>query len=365
MLWIKSYQATDRDPQTKKFCRLTGLDIPRAVGSLHMIWWWAMDWAPDGDISNFEPIDLADAAHYDGDPEAFFNALVEANYVGKTLDGYEVLNWHNIGGQVLESRKKAAAKKAKQRENAAAKKAAEAAGKTDVPGDIPEDIPGTNEGRLPPVPVYKELDKELDKDKEINKKDIPQDQKTDQDPKSEQTAKKTATQNESGQKAEKGKKGSRKTPEYEPDSPYLKMANYLKDKINGFAESEGLAHLIANSDMQKWANVFRLIEEVDKRNDRALIRDLMDWLPTHEFWRKNVLSAKKFREKFATLVLEMRSDKAKGGKGSGGAGGGKSQKSVIPIVSSEIDPGSGPSDEEFEAMMRNAAATQAAKAGER
>lgn len=376
MLWIKSYQATDRDPQTKKFCRLTGLDIPRAVGSLHMIWWWAMDWAPDGDISNFEPIDLADAAHYDGDPEAFFNALVEANYVGKTLEGYEVLNWHNIGGQVLESRKKAAAKKAKQRENAAAKKAAEVEGKTDVPGDIPEDIPGTDERRPPPVPVYKELDKELDIDKEINKKDIPQDenqqqnQNQDQNPKSEQTAENPAEPKEQGEKPEKsgngktGKKSVRKIHEYAPDSPYLKMANYLKDKINAFAESEGLAHLVANSDMQKWANSFRLMEEVDKRNDRNLIRDLMDWLPTHEFWRKNVLSAKKFREKFATLVLEMRSDKAKGGKGSGGAGG-KSGKTPIPIVQSDTNPDSGPSDEEFEALMRAAEANQAAKAGER
>ncbi|WJH28425.1 hypothetical protein N6H13_25880 [Paenibacillus sp. CC-CFT742] len=341
-----------------------------------MIWWWAMDWAPDGNISNFEPIDLADAAHFEGDPEVFFNALVEANYIGKTLDGYEVLNWHNIGGQVLESRKKAAAKKAKQREMAAAKKAAEAAGKTDVPGDIPRDIPGTDEGRPPPVPVYKELDIDLDKEKELIKKDIPQDenqqqnQNQDQNPKSEPNAENPAEPKDPGQKPGKsgkgktGKKGSRKKPEYEENSPFLKMANYLKEKIDGFAQAEGIAHLTKRSNMQTWADDFRLLVEVDGQHDRNLIRDVMEWLPTSVFWRKNVLSGSKFREKFGTLVLEMRSDKAKGKKGSGG-GGGKGHKTEIPIVQHNTNLDSGPTDEEFEEMLRNAAATQAAKAGER
>ncbi len=376
MLWIKSYQATDRDPQTKKFCRLTGLDVPRAVGSLHMIWWWAMDWAPDGDISKFEPIDLADAAHYDGDPEEFFNALVEAKYVGKTLEGYEVLNWHNIGGQVLESRKKAAAKKAKQRENAAAKKAAEAAGKTDVPGDIPEDIPGTNEGRLPPVPVYKELDidldKELIKERETSEQQKNEDpnQNQDQNPESKPTAENSTEPEKPGKKPGKsgkgktGKSSPRKIPEYAPDSPYLKMANYLKEKIDGFATAENVAHLVKRSNMQTWANSFRLLCEEDEQEDKRLIFDVMNWLPTSTFWRKNVLSGRSFRDQFLKLVLQMREDVAKRKKGSGG-GGGKFHKAEIPIVSNESGKDEGPSDAEFEEMMRNAAAMQAAKECER
>lgn len=143
------------------------------------------------------------------------------------------------------------------------------------------------------------------------------------------------------------------------------MANYLKEKIDGFAEAEGVLHLTKRSNMQTWADDFRLLVEVDGQEDKNLIRDVMDWLPKSVFWRKNVLSGSKFREKFGTLVLEMRSDKAKGGKGSGGAGGGKPQKPVIPIVSNESGKDEGPSDEEYAEMMRNAAAMQAAKAGER
>lgn len=357
MLWIKSYQATDRDPQTRKFCRLTGLDIPRAVGSLHMIWWWALDWAPDGNISKFEPVDLADAAHFDGDPAAFFDALVQSGYVSKTLEGHEIVDWHNIGGQVIEGRKKAAQKKAKQREKAAAKKAA-------VPGDVPGDTSGTKQGRPLPVPGHKELD--IDKEKEsLKEEEIPPDQESkpktdqnqDQDPKPQPPAQKAAAPDEPPEKPEKGKKGSRKMPDYPADSPYLKMANYLKEKIDGFAEAEGLAHLTKRSNMQTWANDFRLLVETDGQSDKALIRDVMDWLVTNVFWRKNVLSGSKFREQFPKLVLEMKSNKAHANKGSG-AGRTGNQKPIIPIVN-QSEPDEEYSEEQMAELLRLAESLQA------
>ncbi|MEK3824452.1 hypothetical protein [Paenibacillus sp. FSL K6-1558] len=345
------------------------MDVPHAVGTLHMIWWWALDWAPDGDISKFEAIDLAEAAHYDGDANKLFDALIEAKYIGKTLVGHEILNWHKIGGQVIEGRKKEAEKKAKQREKAAAKKAAEASVKPSVPMDVSGDNLGTSQGSPPPVPVYKELDIDLDKEvikeretSEQQKNEDPN-QNQDQNPKSEKTAEKVAPKNEPSGKSEKGKKGSRKIKEYEPDSPFLKMALYFKEKVDGFAEEEGVAHLLKNSNMQKWANEFRLLTE--KQPEKRLIFDVMNWLPTSTFWRKNVLSGATFRDQFLKLVLAMREDEAKRRKGSGGAGGGKGGKTPIPIVQHDTNPDDGPSDEEFEAMMREAAASQASKAGER
>ena len=34
----------------------------------------------------------------------------------------------------------------------------------------------------------------------------------------------------------------------------------------------------------------------------------MDWVTQHDFWRTNVLSAKKFRQKFAELAIKMKSE---------------------------------------------------------
>ncbi|OBZ08903.1 hypothetical protein A8L34_22380 [Bacillus sp. FJAT-27264] len=368
-LWIKSYQATDRDPQTRKFCRLTGLDTPAAVGSLHMIWWWAMDWAPEGDLTKFEPIDLADAAHFEGDAQVFFDALVEAGYVAKTLEGHEIMDWNSIGGQVIEGRKKAATKKANQRAKAAEKKAAEEAAANDVPGDIPKTSPSS----LPTVPVQEELDKELDIDKEKDLKinghagqnpnqEPNQNQK--QEPKPEQTAGKSATPNEQPKTEEKG---GRKKPVYEEGSPFLNMATYLKAKIDEVSAAEGV-NLAPRANLQSWANELRLMEEVQEYTDRSLTRELMDWLPNSGFWRKNVLSAATFREKYPTLVLDMREAKKKaaaGNKGSGGGRGGRGyghQKQEIPIGQDDGSSGA-VSAEEHAALMRKAAEIKASKQG--
>lgn len=362
MLWIKSYVATDRDPKTGKFCRRTGMDRPTAVGALHMFWWWAVDWAPDGDISEIEPEDIADAMHFKGDPLELISALNEAGYIEETESGRGIVNWMEIGGKIIQNREKDAARKAEKREEEKRAKASSTPVQKKSKGR-PTDI---QEKSGAEIEIEKEIKKEI-KDKDIppNQEQEPNpDPNQDQNPKIEQTADSSeSTDEETGQKP---KKGSRKKEKrvYEEDSSFLKMANYLKEKIDGFAEAEGILHLTKRSNMQTWADDFRLLVEVDGQQDKNLIRDVMDWLPTSVFWRKNVLSGGKFREKFGTLVLEMRSDKAKGKKGSGG-GGGKGQKTEIPIVQHDTNPDSGPSDEEFAEMMRNAAAMQAAKAGER
>ncbi|MEK4113253.1 hypothetical protein MHH92_23585 [Paenibacillus sp. FSL M7-1414] len=363
MLWIKSYVATDRDPKTGKLCRRTGMDRPTAVGALHMFWWWAVDWAPDGDISEIEAADIADVMHFKGDPEELISALNEAGYIEETEAGRGIVNWMDIGGKIIQNKEKDAARKAEKREEE--KKAKSSS--TPVPKKSkgsPTDIPTKSDA---------EIEIEIKNKKDI--KDIPPDpekepnpdpnQDQGQNPKSEQTAESSASPD--SQTGEKPEKGSQKKVKrvYEEGNAFLKMANYLKEKIDGFAEAEGVLHLTKRSNMQTWADDFRLLVEVDGQEDKNLIRDVMDWLPKSVFWRKNVLSGSKFREKFGTLVLEMRSDKAKGGKGSGGAGGGKPQKPVIPIVSNESGKDEGPSDEEYAEMMRNAAAMQAAKAGER
>ncbi|OMF09578.1 hypothetical protein BK129_01625 [Paenibacillus amylolyticus] len=365
MLWIKSYVTTGEDPKTGKFCRRTGMNRPTAVGSLHLFWWWAVEFCKEGDITDIEPEDIADAMRFEGDCRVLFDALLESGYIEENEAGYEISGWKQIGGQIIQNREKDAVRKAEKREEEKKSK--------------PSSTPVQKKSKGSPADIQQKSGAEIEIEKEIeNKKDIkdiPPDQEKEpnpdpnqdqgQNPKSEQTAESSASPD--SQTGEKPEKGSRKKVKrvYEEGNTFLKMANYLKEKIDGFAEAEGVLHLTKRSNMQTWADDFRLLVEVDGQEDKNLIRDVMDWLPKSVFWRKNVLSGSKFREKFGTLVLEMRSDKAKGGKGSGGAGGGKPHKPLIPIVSNESGKDEGPSDEEYAEMMRNAAAMQAAKEGER
>lgn len=354
-LWIKSYQATDRDPQTRKFCRLTGMDTPAAVGTLHILWWWALDWAEDGDISKYDPADIADAVHFQGEPALLFSALLESGYVAKTMEGYEIVEWYEIGGQIIEGRKKAATKKADQRARAAAKKAAAEQAAADVPGDIP----GTSSNSPPTVPVQRELDKELDLDIDKDlKSEGHADQNPDQDPSANQPAGKAAAPGKSPKTPEKG---GRKKPEYAEDSPFMKMAKYLKLKIDEISAVEGV-DLAPKANLQSWADELRLMEEVQGHTDRGLTRELMEWLPNSGFWRKNIRSGAKFRIQYPALVLDMRDAKKKaaGNKGSGGGGGGYSGKVEIPIYQDDGQSGA-VSAEEHAALMRKAAEIKASK----
>jgi phage replication O-like protein O len=112
-------------------------------------------------------------------------------------------------------------------------------------------------------------------------------------------------------KKEKTKEKNKKTRQrrtYAEDSTYFKMAVYFHSRVKAVAEAEGLTHLIIKADMQKWADEFRKLVEIDKVEDKHLIRDVMDWVTTHHFWKTNVLSASKLRDKFGELALKMKTE---------------------------------------------------------
>ncbi|WP_312118312.1 replication protein [Brevibacillus reuszeri] len=102
------------------------------------------------------------------------------------------------------------------------------------------------------------------------------------------------------------KKNTRQPKQYAEDSTYFKMASYFHEKVKAVAEDEGLSHLIIKSDLQKWADEFRKLVEINKVEDKRLIADVIDWVTSDPFWKVNVLSAKKLRDKFAELALKMK-----------------------------------------------------------
>lgn len=55
--------------------------------------------------------------------------------------------------------------------------------------------------------------------------------------------------------------------------------------------------------LESWANDFRLMMEIDKREGKE-IQELIFFSQSHDFWYKNILSAGKLREKYDVLILE-------------------------------------------------------------
>lgn len=107
----------------------------------------------------------------------------------------------------------------------------------------------------------------------------------------------------------------RKTRVYETDDRYYQMALYLHGKIMEHAAANKVEHLVRDADMQKWADEFRKIIEINKRDPKEL-QAIIDWSTSHHFWSSNILSPKKLREKYQELGVKMASER-KGLQGSG------------------------------------------------
>jgi hypothetical protein len=78
MAWIESHQELARHPKTRKLARKLDVSLPAAIGHLHILWWWALDHAFDGDLTGWDSEDVALGAMWEGDPEVFIKALIES-----------------------------------------------------------------------------------------------------------------------------------------------------------------------------------------------------------------------------------------------------------------------------------------------
>lgn len=95
---------------------------------------------------------------------------------------------------------------------------------------------------------------------------------------------------------------------YDEDNTYFKMATYFHERVSKVANDAGISHLIKKSNMQTWADDMRKLVELDQV-DKRLAKDVMDWVTEDSFWRTNVLSARKLREKFMELAIKMNAEK--------------------------------------------------------
>ncbi|TCD28055.1 phage replisome organizer N-terminal domain-containing protein [Bacillus wiedmannii] len=90
-------------------------------------------------------------------------------------------------------------------------------------------------------------------------------------------------------------------------------AKYLFEKIKGNNPKQ------KEPNFDTWSNDFRLMREKDNREPQE-IKDVIDWCQADPFWQGNILSAKKLREKFDQLTIQMNSKKgAKSNAESGGS----------------------------------------------
>ncbi len=106
MAWIESHQTLQLHPKTQKLSRKFNISIPAVIGHLHCLWWWALNYAEDGDLSKFDDEDIAIGALWEGDGCEFVQAIADVGFLDEDR---RLHDWDDYAGRLLDQR--AASKK--------------------------------------------------------------------------------------------------------------------------------------------------------------------------------------------------------------------------------------------------------------
>lgn len=110
MAWIESHQTLRNHPKVLKAAALLNERRTTVIGCLHCLWWWALDYAQDGVLSQY-PIEVIEtAAEWHGESGALVNALLNCGYSDKpgfiesNPDGMVLHDWYEYAGKLIARR---------------------------------------------------------------------------------------------------------------------------------------------------------------------------------------------------------------------------------------------------------------------
>ena len=84
---------------------------------------------------------------------------------------------------------------------------------------------------------------------------------------------------------------------YDVDSIHYQLAEYL------FEQMKKNNPEARKPDFNKWANDIRLMMEIDNRKEEQ-VRNMITWSQSNDFWKGNILSAKKLRDKYDQMKVQ-------------------------------------------------------------
>ncbi len=102
MSWIELHQSLPTNKKTIRLKNKLRIKTPQAVGHICMLWLWAVDNAPDGDLSGFTPDEISECAGWTGrSAEDFVEALVGSGFIDADMALHD---WFEYAGRLLEHR---------------------------------------------------------------------------------------------------------------------------------------------------------------------------------------------------------------------------------------------------------------------
>jgi hypothetical protein len=299
--WIPSFQELADHPKTRKLCRLLQVSRPAVVGHLHMLWWWALDYTDDGYIGKYEAADIADAVMWDGDPQQLLDALIASGFVDEDL---QIHDWQDYQGRILAKREQNRERQKRFRESRVS--------------DTSSHALVTRYSRVSNDATRHDMTRHDMTRHDMTRHDTTQHDRTEHD----------MTEPESSPKAPMTPK-EKPRPRFPDDSEPAKLVTTLRGLIIGNNPTARAAKMTVR-ECDNWAEDFERLIRIDGR-DPPTIEAVMRWAQADPFWKANILSPKKLREKWDTLWLQMQRPEKQGGnngKARGSPGEGDADSSL-------------------------------------
>ncbi len=111
MTWIKSHTSIRLHPKVTRLRTELSISRPAAVGHLHLLWHWVLEYAPDGDLSRYSAAEIAEAAEWQASAaDEFVAALVACGWLDRDDSGQlRVHGWQEYAGELLRRRSSSSA----------------------------------------------------------------------------------------------------------------------------------------------------------------------------------------------------------------------------------------------------------------
>jgi hypothetical protein len=145
--WIESHRGLKDHPKTVALAAAWNDRKPCVLGHLHELWWWTLEYAPDGVIRPAFLPQVVTACEWHGRPQKFWSGLVESGFLEAApgSDGYVVHDWDEYAVRRIQRYEKENQRKQEWREKTG--RAGRADG--DAPAGRPESTPGCAGGASP------------------------------------------------------------------------------------------------------------------------------------------------------------------------------------------------------------------------
>jgi len=112
---IKSDQSLANHPKLILLARALGISKVEALGHLHLLWYWVLEYADDGELKYLDLI--PDACDWGGEHKIFLDSLIQYGFIDEVNGNeYHVHDWLDYSGALYEKRLYNRLKKAESRD---------------------------------------------------------------------------------------------------------------------------------------------------------------------------------------------------------------------------------------------------------